>query len=204
MDRMMKVCGMACLAFAVSGVALAQEPKAAAPAKPAPAKENPVVVMHTSKGDIEIELYEDRAPISVKNFLRYVDEKFYDGTVFHRVISGFMIQGGGMTADLERKPTHEPIKNEAENGLKNETGTIAMARTNAPDSASSQFFINTADNAQLDHSGPGPRFGYAVFGKVRSGMDVVRAIEAVKTTTRAPHGDVPVETVTIESVERKK
>jgi len=198
MIRISKACWVLCLAFCLGDITFAEEAK-----EPQAAKENPVVVMHTSKGDIEIELYPDKAPITVKNFLRYVDDGFYGGTVFHRVISGFMIQGGGMTPDLERKPTHEAIKNEGDNGLKNETGTIAMARTNNPDSASSQFFINTADNAQLDHSGPGPRFGYAVFGKVRSGMDIVRAIEAVKTTTRPPNGDVPVEPVMIESVEPK-
>jgi cyclophilin family peptidyl-prolyl cis-trans isomerase len=202
MSRILETCGLVCFALALSGAAIAQETKPAAP--PAAAKQNPVVVMHTSKGDIEIELFQDKAPISTKNFLRYADEKFYDGTIFHRVIPGFMIQGGGMTPDMERKPTHEAIKNEADNGLKNETGTIAMARTNAPDSASSQFFINTADNASLDHKGPGPAFGYAVFGKVRSGMEVVRAIESSKTSMRPPHADVPVETVLIRSVERKK
>jgi cyclophilin family peptidyl-prolyl cis-trans isomerase len=211
MSRILKTCGLACLAWCLVGIALAEETKAPVPAKDgaAPskaasgAKENPVVVIKTSKGDVEVELFEDEAPISVKNFLRYADEKFYDGTVFHRVISGFMIQGGGMTADLGKKETHEAIKNEADNGLKNTTGTLAMARTNVPDSATSQFFINTADNAALDHTGPGPRFGYAVFGKVVSGMDVVRAIEAVKTTTRAPHQNVPIEPVTIVSVKRK-
>jgi cyclophilin family peptidyl-prolyl cis-trans isomerase len=160
---------------------------------------NPTVVMKTSKGTIEIELYPDKAPISVENFLSYVDKGFYDGTIFHRVIQGFMIQGGGMDAQMKSKPTASPIKNEAENGLRNVTGTIAMARTGVIDSATSQFFINTVNNASLDHSGPGSKFGYAVFGMVTSGMDVVKAIEAGPTGAR----DVPVEQVVIESVKRK-
>ena len=159
---------------------------------------NPTVVISTSSGTIEVELWADKAPISVKNFLSYTDNGFYNGTIFHRVIKGFMIQGGGMTADMTRKTTDEPIKNEAVNGEKNLTGTIAMARTNVVDSATSQFFINTVDNAKLDHAGPGARFGYAVFGKVVSGMDVVKKIEST-TTTR----DVPNEPIVIESVKRK-
>ncbi|MGE5444301.1 MAG: peptidylprolyl isomerase [Ignavibacteriales bacterium] len=159
---------------------------------------NPVVIMSTSMGDIKIELYPDKAPETVKNFLSYVNDKFYDGTIFHRVIPGFMIQGGGFTPDMKQKPTKAPIKNEADNGLKNDTGTIAMARTSVVDSATSQFFINLVDNDFLNH---GDRdFGYAVFGKVVEGMDVVRKIAGVKTTNRGPFQDVPVEPVVIKSV----
>ncbi len=159
---------------------------------------NPVVIMSTSMGDIKIELYPDKAPETVKNFLSYVNDKFYDGTIFHRVIPGFMIQGGGFTPDMKQKPTKAPIKNEADNGLKNETGTIAMARTSVVDSATSQFFINLVDNDFLNH---GSRdFGYAVFGKVIEGMDVVRKIAGVKTSNRGPFQDIPVEPVVIKSV----
>jgi cyclophilin family peptidyl-prolyl cis-trans isomerase len=165
---------------------------------------NPTVVMTTSQGTIEIELWPDRAPISVENFLGYVDKGFYDGTIFHRVIKGFMIQGGGFDKDMMKKgPLDAPIKNEADHGLSNETGTIAMARTSVVDSATAQFFINTVDNKKLDHSGPGSRFGYAVFGKVTSGMDVVKAIEASPTTAKGRMRDVPAETIVIESVKRK-
>ncbi len=185
----------------------------AAPAarnQPAPARKvvatgnNPKVIMKTSMGDIVVELYPDKAPISVKNFLRYVDEKFYDGTIFHRVIKTFVIQGGGFTPDFKKKPTHEPIKNEADNGLKNLRGTIAMARTMALDSATAQFYINVKDNAGLDHRGPGPRaFGYAVFGKVVKGMDVVDKIRNVATGPKGPFPrDCPLQTVTILSVRR--
>jgi cyclophilin family peptidyl-prolyl cis-trans isomerase len=164
---------------------------------------NPTVVMQTSQGTIEIELWPDKAPISVKNFLSYADQGFYDGTIFHRVIKGFMIQGGGLDKEMKKKTTAGPIKNEADNGLKNTTGTIAMARTPAVDSATSQFFINTVDNQALDHAGPGSRFGYAVFGKVVSGSDVVQAIESTQTTVRAGMKDVPSEPIVIESVKRK-
>ncbi|HDK37593.1 MAG TPA: peptidyl-prolyl cis-trans isomerase [Thiolapillus brandeum] len=163
--------------------------------------EQPKVLMETSKGDIELTLDQDKAPISVANFLRYADEGFYNGTVFHRVIDGFMIQGGGMGEDMQKKPTHEPIQNEAKNGLKNQRGTIAMARTRDPHSATSQFFINHKDNANLDY----PSFdgwGYAVFGKVTKGMDVVDAIAASPTTTMMGRRDVPVETILIISVKR--
>lgn len=159
---------------------------------------NRVVIMSTSMGDIKIELYLDKAPETVKNFLSYVNDKFYDGTIFHRVIPGFMIQGGGFTPDMKQKPTKAPIKNEADNGLKNDTGTIAMARTSVVDSATSQFFINLVDNDFLNH---GDRdFGYAVFGKVIEGMDVVRKIAGVKTANHGPFQDVPVEPVVIKSV----
>jgi peptidyl-prolyl cis-trans isomerase A (cyclophilin A) len=161
------------------------------------------VVMKTSKGDITLELDPDKAPKTVANFLRYVDEGFYNGTIFHRVISGFMIQGGGLTPDMRKKSTHEPVANEAKNGLKNVRGSVAMARTRDPDSATAQFFINHRDNPNLDY----PSFdgwGYAVFGKVISGMDVVDAIAAVKTTHSKGRGDVPVEPVIIQSVTRKE
>ena len=161
---------------------------------------NPVVVMETSLGAITIDLDRDQAPKSVENFLAYVNSGFYEGTVFHRVISGFMIQGGGMTADLNRKATREPIENEATNGLKNARGTLAMARTADVNSATSQFFINTADNRALDHRSTNPsEFGYAVFGKVIDGMDIVDKIEAVQTDTRGPFLDVPTEPVVIKS-----
>ena len=156
-----------------------------------------MVVISTSLGDVTVALDAEKAPKTVANFLSYVDDGFYDGTVFHRVIKNFMIQGGGMTAEGKQKPTKAPIKNEADNGLRNDVGTIAMARTNVVDSATAQFFINTKDNDFLNHGGRD--FGYAVFGKVTDGMDVVRRIEAVQTG----RGDVPVETVTIVSVRRK-
>jgi peptidyl-prolyl cis-trans isomerase A (cyclophilin A) len=159
------------------------------------------VLMKTSMGDITLQLDGDKAPLTVANFLDYVDAGFYDGTIFHRVISGFMIQGGGLTAGMEKKETRDPIQNEAKNGLKNLRGTIAMARTGAPHSATAQFFINHRDNANLDY----PSFdgwGYAVFGRVTDGMEVVDAIAAVDTGVRAGRGDVPRETITIESVTR--
>jgi peptidyl-prolyl cis-trans isomerase A (cyclophilin A)/peptidyl-prolyl cis-trans isomerase B (cyclophilin B) len=155
----------------------------------------------TSKGSFTVQLFDKQAPVSVENFLKYVDEGFFDGTIFHRVIAGFMIQGGGLTADLKNKRGHAPIKNEATNGLKNKRGTLAMARTNDVDSATSQFFINLVDNDFLDHRGAS-NYGYAVFGRVDSGMDVVDAIAGVKTGSKGMYQDVPVETVTIESVRR--
>jgi cyclophilin family peptidyl-prolyl cis-trans isomerase len=154
----------------------------------------------TSKGTFTVQLFDKQAPISVANILKYADEGFFDGTIFHRVIPGFMVQGGGLTADLKNKRGNAPIKNEATNGLKNKRGTLSMARTNDIDSATSQFFINVVDNDFLDHK-PG-NYGYAVFGRVDSGMDVVDAIAAVKTGNRGMYQDVPVETVTIESVKR--
>jgi len=159
---------------------------------------NPVVIMSTSKGDIKIELFKDKAPISVENFLSYAGDGFYDGTIFHRVIPNFMVQGGGFTPDFSQKPTKPPIKNEAENGLKNERGTLAMARTQVVDSATSQFFINLVDNSFLDN---GVRdYGYAVFGKVIDGMDVVDMIAAVETGNNGMYGDVPKEEIVINSV----
>jgi cyclophilin family peptidyl-prolyl cis-trans isomerase len=166
--------------------------------------ENPGVSMQTSKGTITLELDAEKAPKTVENFLRYVDDGFYDGTVFHRVIGGFMIQGGGYTEDLEKKTTRDPVGNEADNGLKNERGTIAMARTNDPHSATAQFFINLENNAFLDHSGKNRRgWGYAVFGKVTDGMDVVDSIAAIRTGPKGPFPkDVPLEPVVIEKVTR--
>ncbi len=163
------------------------------------------VVMKTNKGDIEIELFPDKAPKTVENFLRYVDEGFYEGTIFHRVIKDFMIQGGGYDTDLQRKATHEPIPNEASNGLKNETGTIAMARTSAPHSATSQFFINVKDNQFLDFKSETPQgWGYTVFGKVVDGMDVVRQIEQTPTEDKGgAFRDLPKDPIIIESIERK-
>ena len=169
------------------------------------ADSNPKVVLDTSKGKIVLELYPDKAPETVKNFLNYVGQKFYDGTIFHRVIPKFMIQGGGFTADMERKRTGAPIKNEADRGLNNDRGTIAMARTGDPHSATAQFFINTVDNDFLNHKSKTQQgWGYAAFGKVVEGMDTVDAISAVKTTTRGPYRDVPVEPVVIKSAERLK
>ena len=161
--------------------------------------QNPVVRINTNKGEIVIELNAEKAPITVANFLAYVKAKFYNGTIFHRVIPNFMIQGGGFTADMQQKGTRPPIKNEAANGLKNLRGTIAMARMDAPDSATCQFFINHKNNTPLD-AGPG-RPGYAVFGKVIKGMDVVDKIAKVQTTQFGPHGNVPIEPIVILSVE---
>ncbi len=162
---------------------------------------NPVVLMKTSFGQIRIELSPGKAPETVKNFLQYVDEGFYDGTIFHRVIGNFMIQGGGFTQDMKQKPTHAPIKNEASADIKNDRGTIAMARTNVVDSATAQFFINVVDNGFLNHrDNSGAGFGYAVFGKVIDGMDVVDKIKGVETANQ----DVPVKPVVIESLKREK
>ena len=157
------------------------------------------VVMETSKGTIELELYPDKAPVTVKNFVDYANKGFYGGTIFHRVIPGFMVQGGGFTQDMQEKPTGDPIKNEAANGLKNDRGTIAMARTSDPNSATAQFFINVANNEPLNYPGQ-DGLGYAVFGKVTKGMDVVDKIVSVPTTNQGPHADVPAEPVVIKSV----
>lgn len=167
--------------------------------------QNPVVVMKTNKGTIELELYKDKAPITVNNFLSYVNEAFYDSTVFHRVISGFMIQGGGYTVSMSQLATKEPIKNEAANGLLNRRGTLAMARTNQINSATCQFFINLKDNDFLDHKDSTPEgFGYTVFGYVTTGMDVVDAIAKVKTRQIGTWADIPDEPVIIESIRVKK
>ena len=160
---------------------------------------NPTVLLETTSGDILIELYADKAPATVENFLKYVNEGFYANTIFHRVIKGFMIQGGGMNMKMEEKATHAPIKNEADNGLKNERGTIAMARTSAPHSATAQFFINTVDNDFLNHTAPSAQgWGYAVFGKVVKGQEVVDAMKKVRTTRKGYHDDVPFDAVVID------
>ncbi len=165
------------------------------------ADKNPKVIMKTSMGDITLELYMDKATVTVKNFLGYVDDKFYDGTIFHRVIKGFMIQGGGHTADMNKKPTKGAIKNEADNGLSNKKGTIAMARMPDPHSATAQFFINHADNDNLDFSAKTDQgYGYCVFGKVVDEVDVVDAIANVKIMTRRGMQNVPRETIEIISV----
>ncbi|MCS7167194.1 MAG: peptidylprolyl isomerase [Gemmatales bacterium] len=169
-----------------------------------PSGTNPVVVIETSLGTIRVELYMDKAPITVKNFLQYVDEGFYDGLVFHRVIKDFMIQGGGFEPGMKPRKTRPPIKNESANGLSNRRGTIAMARTPDPDSATSQFFINVRDNTFLDREQAKDGIGYCVFGRVIEGMEVVDKISLVKTTRRAGHDDVPVEDVLIKSIRREK
>ena len=172
---------------------------AAEPARPV----NPQVRMTTSMGVIDIELDAGKAPKTVANFLGYVDKGFYNGTIFHRVIPGFMIQGGGMTAGMKEKPTGANIQNEADNGLKNLAGTLAMARTSDPHSASAQFFINTADNSFLDHRDKTMQgWGYAVFGKVTKGMDVVKKIEAVQTSNAGMHQNVPTQDVVIRKIVR--
>ena len=156
------------------------------------------VRLTTTKGEITIELCETEAPLTVANFVQYVADKFYDATIFHRVINGFMVQGGGMDADMKQKTTHAPVRNEANNGLRNVVGTVAMARTNDPHSATAQFFINVADNAFLDHRGQTPDgWGYCVFGRVVSGMETVNTIKAMPTTRRGGTQDVPEEVVSI-------
>jgi len=177
-------------------------PQTAPPSPPQPAPGNPVVLISTSMGDITAELFKDRAPVSTANFLEYVSDGFYEGTIFHRVIPSFMIQGGGFTPELVEKGTRPPILNEATNGLNNVRGTLAMARTQALRSATSQFYINVADNrGKLDHRGYSREdFGYAVFGRVLSGMDVADRIAGVQTHTAGPHSDVPVEAVVIKAV----
>jgi cyclophilin family peptidyl-prolyl cis-trans isomerase len=193
---------MLALALAALLVTLQTPPPAPAPIVPQPAPGNPVVRISTTLGDITVELFKDRAPVSVENFLQYVAEGFFPGTIFHRVVPGFMVQGGGFLPGIVEKSTRPPILNEATNGLNNVRGTLGMARTQALRSATSQFFINVADNrAKLDHRGYSREdFGYAVFGRVLSGMDVVDRIAAVPTRTAGPHGDVPVEDVTITGV----
>ncbi len=190
MNKLIKI--LSCVVFA-SGIAQAQSNPA-----------NPQVTLHTSKGDVRVELFQDKAPLSVENFLQYAQDGFYDGTIFHRVISHFMIQGGGFTINpqsngMQKKATREPIPNEATNGLSNQRGTLAMARTTDPHSATAQFFINVELNMNLNHTAPtdSRSWGYAVFGKVVSGMEVVDEIRLVQTSGR----DVPLETITINSVE---
>lgn len=174
-----------------------------APSDGATAETNPKVLMKTSMGDLVIELYPEKAPKTVENFLKYVDEGFYSKLIFHRVIGNFMIQGGGFDADMKQKANRGPIPLESRNGLKNDVGTIAMARTSIPDSATSQFFINTVNNSSLNYPNPDGH-GYAVFGKVIEGMDTVEKIAKVPTGSSGMHRDVPREPVIIESVERVK
>jgi cyclophilin family peptidyl-prolyl cis-trans isomerase len=205
-NRVLGTClaAVAFLCLAAVGLCTAQNAPAQ-PQSPPPAVKsaNPVVVMHTSEGAIKLELWEDKAPLTVKNFLRYADEGFYDGTIFHRVIDGFMIQGGGFTPEMKQKQTHESVKNEAAGDLKNERGTIAMARTGVVDSATAQFFINVKDNENLNHRDETAQgFGYAVFGKVIEGMDVVDRIRKTATSTVGPLQNVPAKPVIIEKVQR--
>ena len=208
----MFIAAIICLAFAIPGVpgqgnppgsqgkTRVQVPPLKAPA-PTPAPGNPVVVVSTSLGEITLELFKDLAPVSVKNFLQYAAEGFYEGTIFHRVKPGYVVQGGGFTPEMVEKNTRPPILNEATNGLKNTQGTVAMARTRALRSATSQFYINLAANTELDHRGYSPdAFGYAVFGRVLSGMDVVDKIAATPTASAGPHDDVPVTPVVIQKV----
>lgn len=174
-------------------------------ASPPPAPGDPIIVIDTSAGAITVELFKDQAPVSVANFLQYAREGFYDGTIFHRVIKGFVAQGGGFTKDFVEKPTRPPIQNEATNGLKNVRGTIAMARREAPRSGTSEFFFNAADNPDFDHHGFAPSdFGYAVFGRVIAGMDVVDRIAAANTAAREGMEDVPIDPVVIKRVTETK
>ena len=190
------------ICFLLFGLLL-QAPAPAAPLQPAPG--NPVVLVETSMGTITIELFKDQAPVSVANFLQYVREGFYPGTVWHRVVPGYVIQGGGFTDSLVEKGTRPPIQNEATNGLTNRRGTVAMARTRVLRSATSQFYINLANNPGLDHRGFSPDvFGYAVFGRVIDGMDVVDRIGAVKTGAKDGMEDVPLEPVIIKNVSEKR
>ena len=176
---------------------------AAAPTFAQEAAANPVVLMKTSMGDVKIELFADKAPLTVKNFLQYVEDRFFDGTIFHRVIPDFMVQGGGFTEDMQRKETRATIKNEARTDVPNKRGTLAMARTGEVDSASSQFFVNLKDNAFLDHKDDTAKgFGYCVFGQVLSGMDVVDKIAKVPTKTVYVHRNVPVKPVVILSIRK--
>jgi cyclophilin family peptidyl-prolyl cis-trans isomerase len=185
---------MLAVALMMPGVGRTADPQTS------PGKRNPMVQLKTSLGDITLELFPDKAPTTVKNFLEYVQAGFYDGTVFHRVIPGFMIQGGGMDSELKEKDgLRAPIKNESSNGLPNAAESVAMARTSVPDSASSQFFINTVDNDSLNREKSRDGVGYAVFGKVVEGMDVVKKIEGTKTSSRGPHQNVPVDPVVITS-----
>ncbi len=163
------------------------------------------VILETSSGTIELELFDKKAPESVKNFTQYVSDKFYDGTIFHRVINGFMIQGGGFSDQLVKKKTRKPIKNEASNGLSNEAGTIAMARTSDPNSATAQFFINVGENSNLNYKSPTPgNFGYAVFGRVIKGMSVVNKIKMVGTKSNGPFQNLPIENIIIKKAYLKK
>lgn len=186
------------LMLALGSAALIANAPAFAQSAPQAQAAHPQVLIKTSEGDIRVELYPEKAPKTVDNFLQYVKAGQYNGTIFHRVIRGFMIQGGGYTTSFVEKPTRAPIPLESKNGLKNQTGTLAMARTSDPNSATAQFFINTVDNANLDYPNPDGN-GYAVFGKVTQGMDVVKKIEAAPTTSRGPMSDVPQKEIVIQS-----
>ena len=211
----MFIAAIICLAFATiippgqartqapAGKARVQVPPLQAPA-PTPAPGNPVVILSTSMGDIAVELFKDRAPVSVENFLQYVAEGFYEGTIFHRVKRGYVVQGGGYTPEMAEKTTRPPILNEATNGLRNTRGTLSMARTRALRSATSQFYINVVSNSAFDHRGYSPDdFGYAVFGRVLSGMDVVDKIAITPTGSKDGHDDVPVTPIVIKGVTLK-
>jgi len=192
------------LSGCVSQCTRGETPPAPVPQGGSMSSENPKLNVETTLGSFEIELFADKAPISTENFLKYADDGFYNGTIFHRVIESFMIQGGGFTENMEQKPTRDQIKNEATNGLKNDRGTLAMARTQIVDSATAQFFINVKDNPFLNHTAPNPQgYGYAVFGRVTSGMDIVDQIRAVDTTSKGMYDDVPVTSVLIKSIKRK-
>lgn len=197
----MKYCIICLVTLLLTVLLFGPLPSQGEPAGKKQAAANPVVALSTTFGDITIELNSEKAPITVKNFLEYVDAGFYDGTIFHRVIPEFMIQGGGFTKDMKQKQTQPPIKNEADNGLRNSRGTITMARTSDINSATSQFFINLKDNTSLDHHVRD--YGYAVFGKVIKGMDVVDKIAAVRTGNRGMQQNVPIKPVIIRSARRK-
>jgi peptidyl-prolyl cis-trans isomerase B (cyclophilin B) len=199
-SQLARTLGLLCAALLVFSLGSAAQAASSSTIQGNPAMStNPHVKLQTNFGDMVIELYQEKAPKTVANFLKYTQEGFYDGTIFHRVINNFMIQGGGFEADMKQKPTHDPIENEANNGLKNDKYTLAMARTSDPHSATAQFFINVADNDFLNFTAPTSNgWGYAVFGKVIEGTDVVDKIKAVKTGNKGFHQDVPVEAVVIE------
>jgi cyclophilin family peptidyl-prolyl cis-trans isomerase len=202
MKPMIKCLAVIALGLAWASPSFSQEAKPATEPKPEPAAatKSVKITFETTKGTIELELDPVKAPISTANFVNYVKKGHYEGTIFHRVIPGFMIQGGGFTADMHQKSVDAPIKNEATNGLKNLRGAICMARTSVVDSATSQFFINVKDNDFLNFTSPDPRgYGYAVFGKVTKGLDVIDAIVSVPTTSKNGHGDVPVDAISITS-----
>ena len=208
-NRMVTAMAVACMGMSLSVWAqsppgLPPPPPGAVQAKPKPEAtegKHPMVVIETSMGTIKAELWEDKAPLTVANFLEYVNDSFYDGLIFHRVIDKFMLQGGGFTPDMKQKEAKAPVKNEARKDALNKRGTLAMARTMVVDSATSQFFINLVDNGFLDHKNPTPQgFGYCAFGKVTDGMDVVDKIAKVKTGRAGPHENVPVEAVLINSI----
>ncbi|MFZ4395552.1 MAG: peptidylprolyl isomerase [Kiritimatiellia bacterium] len=200
--RRLLIASLFCAKLAVAQTATVAA--TAQPAAPAAKENNVIIIIETSLGNITAELYADKAPISVSNFLAYADDKFFDGTIFHRVIPGFMIQGGGFTTQMKQKSTKAPIKNEATNGLKNERGTLAMARTAIVDSATSQFFINHNDNVFLNHTAKTPQgYGYTVFGKVIDGIDVMDKIAAVATGSVGPFQNVPQTPVEIKSIRRQ-